>query len=174
VMATVCLSFQPDDCKSEIVRPFALQMLAVDNTSKCQSQRELFVGSYNNELRKGLFIRSRSNRIQLGSTRRPHDSQTASRRAAACRAARHKTSVPCEKLLYLGWAKLSHRATAIPVHQGSILTGNTPGFSRDFRSVLESNNAGGWNLTCVASTIANAPLRFAGDTPATTLTSKCG
>jgi hypothetical protein len=30
--------------------------------------------------------------------------------------------------VYLGWAKLSHRSTAISVPQGTILTGNTPEF----------------------------------------------
>ena len=37
-------------------------------------------------------------------------------------------SVPSEKLVYLGWAKLSYRSTATSVHQGTILTGNTPEF----------------------------------------------
>ena len=91
-----------------------------------RAQRELLIGATNNELHEGSFIRSRSGWISLQSPRRPDGSRTASRRAATCRAAGYEASVPGEKFVYPGWAKLSHRSTATSVSRGTILTGNTP------------------------------------------------
>ncbi len=94
---------------------------ATVGTSNYRVQRELFIGAINNEYCKGSFVQSRSGRIQLQNTGRPDASRTASRRATTCRAARHETSVSGQKLVYPGWAKLSHRSTATFVSQSTIL-----------------------------------------------------
>jgi hypothetical protein len=111
--------------------------LARARTSKCRAQRELLIGATNHELHEGSFIRSRSGWISLQSPRRPDGSRKASRRVATRRAAGYETSVPGEKLVYPGWAKLSQQSTATSVSRGTILTGNAPEFLEQFRSTAD-------------------------------------
>ena len=111
--------------------------LARARTSKCRAQRKLLIGATNHELHEGSFACSRSGWISLQSTRRPDDSRTESRGAATRRAAGYEISVPGEKLVYHGWAKLSHRSTATSVSRGTILTGNTPEFLEQFPSTAD-------------------------------------
>src|SRR4029077_3136934 len=102
------------------------------------------------------------------STRRPDDSRTEWRRAPTCRAACHDASILGEKLVYLGWAKLSFRSTAASVPQGTILTGNTPEFLEYFRSArdptaLRRRSSAG--ISCAGND--RRPTRFAAQRLAT-------
>ena len=90
-------------------------------TSKYQAQHELFFGATDNGYRTGSFFFATSGSIRLQAARRPDDSRTASRGTTTCRASCYEASLPGEKLVYHGWAELSHRSTAAPIGQSSIL-----------------------------------------------------